>query len=390
MRNIKILTIIILSLSLFATLTRAQTTSTFVAGLKAPVKIIYAQSQGYFLVSEAGDPTIPNNGRVSIITNAGAPVTLLDGLPSGQAAPNNDASGPSALWLNGNTLYIVIGGGNEILNGPFPGTEIPNPHPNSPLFSSVLELRFHSNGAESANLNYQLLPADHSRLANGETIVLGGNGRPHATLRVVANFPDFTPNPRPDFPANVRASNPYGIVLTANTLYIADASQNMIRTVNLASGAIGTFFTYPPRPNPGMPPPPFIEAVPDGLRLVGNQLLVPLLTGFPFLPQFAEIRSIDLTTGTDSLFIGGLTSAIDVLPVSSNCVFCHPVYTLEFSTNQLMGAPGRLQRFDSPTTPTVIVNNLISPTSMALHPPSGDIFVTEIFPGRIIRVTLAP
>ncbi len=369
--------------------TKAQTTTTFVAGMKAPVKIIYGQPQGYFLVSEAGDALVPNNGRVSIVTNAGARLTLLDGLPSGPATPNNAPSGPSALWLNGNTLYIAIGAGNEVLNGPFPGTEIPNPHPNSPLFSSVLELQFHSIGAASDNLNYQLLPADHTRLANGETILLGGNGRPHASLRLVANFPDFTPNPRPDFPNNVRASNPFGVVLTANTLYVADAAQNMIRTVNPASGAIGTFFTYPPRPNPGMPPPPFIEAVPDGLRLLGNQLLVPLLTGFPFLPQFAEIRSIDLTTGTDSLFIGGLTAAVDVLPVSA-CGFCHPIYTLEFSTNLLMGAPGRLQRFDSPTTSTVIVNNLISPTSMALNPSSGDIFVTEIFPGRIIRVTLAP
>ena len=388
MRNIKILTIIILSLASLATLTKAQTTSTFVAGLKAPEKIIYAQPQGYFLVSEAGESAIANNGRVSIVTNAGARLTLLDGLPSGPAVPNNDPSGPSALWLNGNTLYIVIGSGNEVLNGPFAGTEMPNFHPNSPLFSSVLELQFHSTGVPLDNYNYQLLPADHSRLANGETVVLGGKGRPIALLRLAANFPDFTPNFRPDFPANVRSSNPFGAALTANTLYVADASQNMIRTVNLASGAIGTFFTYPPRPNPGMGP-PFIEAVPDGLRLVGNQLLVPLLTGFPFLPQFAEIRSIDLTTGVDSLFIGGLTSAIDVLPVSSGCVFCHPVYTLEISTNLLMGAPGRLQRFDSPTTPTVIVNNLISPTSMALHP-SGDIFVTEIFPGRIIRVTLAP
>ncbi|MBA3768950.1 MAG: hypothetical protein H0X08_00325, partial [Blastocatellia bacterium] len=245
--------------------TKAQTTSVFVAGLKAPVKIIYPQPQGYFLVSEGGD-AVPNSGRVSIVTNQGARLTLLDGLPSGPAGPNNDPIGPSALWLNGNTLYIVIGSGNVVLNGPFPGTTIPNPHPNSPLFSSVLELRFHSIGAASDNLNYQLLPADHTRLANGETILLGGNGRPHATLRVVANFPDFTHEPRPGVPNNVRDSNPFGLVLTANTLYVADAAQDMIRTVNLASGAIGTFFTYPPRPNPGMPPPPFIEAVPNGLR----------------------------------------------------------------------------------------------------------------------------
>ncbi len=367
---------------------KAQTTSVFVAGMKAPVKIIYGQTQGYFLVSEAGDVSIPNSGRVSIVTGAGARLTLLDGLPSGPSAPNNDPSGPSALWLNGNKLYIVIGVGNVVLRGPIGGTEIPNFHPNSPLFSSVLELQFHSVGAESDNLDFQLLPVDHSRLANGETILLSGKGRQTASLRLVANFPDFTPEPRPTVPNNVRNSNPFGVVLTANTLYVADAGQNMIRTVNPANGAIGTFFTYSPRPNPVMPP-PTVDAVPDGLRLFGNQLLVPLLTGNPFLPQFAEIRSLDLTSGTDSLFIGGLTSAIDVLPVSAGG-FCHRVYTLEISTNLRMGQPGRLQRFDSPTTPTVIAGNLASPTSMALPSPSGDIFVTEIFTGRIIRVTLAP
>ncbi len=36
--------------------------------------------------------------------------------------------------------------------------------------------------------------------------------------------------------------------------------------------------------------------------------------------------------------------------------------------------------------PVVIVSNLISPTSMARDEHTGDIFVTEIFTGRIIRV----
>jgi len=66
-------------------------------------------------------------------------------------------------------------------------------------------------------------------------------------------------------------------------------------------------------------------------------------------------------------------------------------YTLEVSTSITTGAPGRLQRFTSPGgTPTVISNTLISPTSMALHPPSGDLLVTEIFPGRITRISNIP
>jgi hypothetical protein len=54
----------------------------------------------------------------------------------------------------------------------------------------------------------------------------------------------------------------------------------------------------------------------------------------------------------------------------------------------LMGAPGRLRRHDLLNQQsTVISNSLITPTSMALHLPSGDLLITEIFPGRITRIS---
>jgi hypothetical protein len=371
---------------------QAQTTSVFTAGLKFPQKIIYAPQKGYFLVSEAGAPTISNNGRISIVTTAGARFTLLDGLPSGPATPGGDPSGPSALWIEGNKLYIAIGGGNEVINGPAPGSEIPNPNPNSPLFSSVLEYTF---PAFDFPLNRDrddvLTREDHFRLANGETVVLGRVGLlgasflPKPTLRVIANFPDFTPSFRPDVPNNVRPSNPFGLVLHSNTLYVADASQNNIRTVDLDDGSIGTLITYPPRVNPLPFGPPVIDAVPDSLRLVGNKLLVTFLTGFPFPSGQADVRQFDLDTNTDSQLIAGLTTAIDVLPVNNSG---NSFYTLEFSTNMLMGAPGRLQRFDLPNAPTVISNTLVSPTSMAKHPANGNLLVTEIFTGRIMRISI--
>lgn len=373
---------------------QAQTSSVFSAGLKFPQKIIYAPQKGYFLVSEAGVPIVPNNGRISIVTSAGARFTLLDGLPSGVAPPNSEPSGPSALWIEGNKLYIAIGGGNQVINGPAPGSEIPNPNPNSPLFSSVLEYTFPPFDSRLDRDRADVLTReDHFRLANGETIFLGRAGLlntsflPQPTLRVIANFPDFTPSFRPDVPNNVRPSNPYGLALDSNTLYVADASQNMIRTVDLDDGSAGTLITYPPRVNPLPFGPPVIDPVPDSLRLVGNRLLVTFLTGFPFPPGLADVRQFDLDTGTDSQLIGGLTTAIDVLPVNdtnSNTSY----YTLEFSTNMLAGAPGRLQRFDLPNAPTVISNSLISPTSMARHPSNGDLLVTEIFTGRIMRISI--
>lgn len=62
-------------------------------------------------------------------------------------------------------------------------------------------------------------------------------------------------------------------------------------------------------------------------------------------------------------------------------------FTLEFSTNQLMGAPGRLSLFErADAAPVVLVSNLTSPTSLTRDPATGDLFVTQIFPGVITRV----
>ncbi len=366
----------------------AQSTTVFTGGLNAPQKIIYAQRQRVFLVSEAGDSATPNNGRISILTKNGNRFTLIDGLPSGSAPPNAEVSGPSAISLRGNTLYIAISGGNSTMNGPAPGSEIPNPSPNSPIFSSVLELQLSPFALFGNRTNFHLSATDHTRLANGQTIVLGRFWWERSRLRLVANFPDYTPNPRPDVPNNVRTSNPYGLAISDDTLYVADASQNMLRTVDIEDGTIGTLISYPSRMNPTPIGPPFVEPVPDSVRLFNNKLLVTFLTGFPFAAGLADVRQYDLDSGVESQLIGGLSSAIDVLPVNEGG-FCSTAYTLEFSTNQLMQTPGRLQRFDTPTgPPTLISDSLISPTSMARDPQSGDLFVTEAFTGRIMRIAL--
>ena len=101
------------------------TTSVFASGLRAPTKAIFSPD-GNLLVAEAGNG--PNTGRISIIDGSGNRRTLIDGLPSGFAPPNNEPSGPSGLALRGRNLYIVIGAGDGTLSGPVPATEIPNPN----------------------------------------------------------------------------------------------------------------------------------------------------------------------------------------------------------------------------------------------------------------------
>jgi len=384
----KILTLclaIALTILLGVVASRAQGTSVFTTGLNNPSKIITA-GQTSLLVAEGGTTT-PNTGRISLVNRAtGARRTLIDGLPSGitRSGGAPDVSGPSGLKLNGQKLYLTIGAGDTAL--PVTGGFVANPAPSSALFDSVLELT---------------LPADYETLASGFTLsaanqtTLNGNAPvtltnaegKQLTIRLVANLPNFVVEPRPTLPDNIRESNLFGIELSGDSLYIVDASFNLLYRVSVTTGTNETFATFAARPNPTQMGPPFIEAVPDSIRLVGNNLLISFLTGFPFVTGFAEVRSVNLDTRAQTVFISNLTTALDVLPF--NGTGDNDSYlVLEFSTSFLTGQPGRLKLFTSRTeSPRILVNNLITPTSLARDAQTGSIFVTERTPGRITRVS---
>jgi hypothetical protein len=204
----------------------------------------------------------------------------------------------------------------------------------------------------------------------------------------VIDFRNFEFEPRPDFLGNVRNSNPFAIAVKGNKLYVVNAGLNLVRDVDIATSDSRVVARFAPKPNPLPFGPPVVDAVPDNIRVFGNQLLVTLLTGFPFAPGIAEVRKINLANNSQTTFIGGLTSAIDVLAVSGPQGE-DQFYTLEFSTDLLADAPGRLQFFSSANaTPVVIAGNLISPTSMARDEQTGSLFVTEIFTGRVIKIVV--
>jgi hypothetical protein len=150
---------------------------------------------------------VPNTGRISIVDpTSGAVRTLLDGLPSAlnlvgeQPAP----SGPSGLAMRERGLYVTIGSGNSTLRGPVPGSEIPNPNPSSPLFSSVLELHF-SGEIEMRTKGIILSDRDRAALATGHTLTFR-QSEDESSLFGLVNFPDYVAAPRPDFQANVASS----------------------------------------------------------------------------------------------------------------------------------------------------------------------------------------
>ena len=366
----------------------AQTTSVFTTGLNHPTKVI-TSADNSLLVSESGTMT-PNTGRISIVDRtSGARHTLISGLPSGVSnlggPPETD--GTTGICLQGRTLYVTNGIGDGARNVG-PGLEAPGLSPSSPIFDSILELTL-PGGYATLDSSFTLSLADQNTLAGGTSVVLTNSEGKQLTVRLVADLPDYRSEPRlPLNPDNVRASHLFGCEIYQKDLYVANAAFNLVHRVNIASGETTTFVTFPSKVNPlfGTIGGPFVEAVPDNIHRVGNQLLIPLLSGFPFAPGVAEIQAVSLKDAANQTLIPGLRSAIDVLQVETDGG-APSFYTLEFSSNQLAGSPGRMKFFSSAdATPEVVVPVLISPTSMTRDDSTGDIYVINIFPGTITRV----
>lgn len=383
-------TFLVLGFSLAA----AQSVTVHTTGMAFPTRLITGPDNT-LLVTEA-QAAAANTGRISIVDRTtGARRTLLAGLPSGvnnlggELAP----SGPTGLILQGNTLFVTIGPGDAVMNVG-PGLELPAPSPSSALFDSVLRLTLPRSYA-FLNEGFVMTPADQAAIsANGSVVLTNSYGQKMA-VSLVANLPDYRAEPRPGAPDNVRSSNLYGVEIFQKDLYVVDASFNLIHKISMDGRSVSTFVTFANRPNPlfGTIGGPFVEPVPDAIHRIGNTLLVPHLTGFPFIQGFSEVRAVSLQSGEHETLIPGLTSAIDVMKIGGEDLAGNGLsyLTLEFSSNQLAGAPGRIKYFSSSVdTGTVVVPVLITPTSMARDEATGDVFVTEMFTGRIIKASGLP
>ena len=394
-----------LACALSAAGARAQSVSVFAGGLKGPTKVVMT-ARGNLLVTESGDA--PNAGRLSLVDRqTRARRTILDGLPAGPSAEGG-ISGPSGLAVQGRTVYVSIGAGNAVQPGPAPGTEKANPNPSSPLLSSLLAVRVPANVEESA-AGFSLTPADHAALKGGARLTLTNAAGDRLTVEVVADFPDYVAEPRPDFADNVRVSNPFGVAVNGNLVYVVDASHNLVRVVGADSGAYTTLTTFAQYTNPLPFGPPKIDAVPDSVRLFGDRLLVTTLTGFPFPAGVAQVRQVNLVTGEQTPLINGLTTAMDALPVrvppaaeqgpplaqegpaeAAAAVDQARYFVLRLSDNMTQNAPGRLLLYDSATAaPVTLAAPLVGPTCLARDPKSGDLFITSIFTGLVYRVSVA-
>jgi hypothetical protein len=360
----------------------AQQTSVFATGLQLPYKLAVTPA-GTLLVSEAGGP--PNAGRISLISRAGARQSLLEGLPSGLSnSPDLTPIGPTGLAYRNRVLYISVGEGDSVRNGTTPGSLILNPAGvSSPLFHSVLRVRFDAD-LEGLQSPFVLKKEQHGTLADGYEVTLTNTDGRKATMDVLADFPPVTSDPNTIY----RHEDPFGLSLdqSGQFLYLAEAGQNALFRINAETGRTQVVTRFAPLPNPTKVGPPVIDSVPTATLVLGDQVLVTQLSGFPFLPGFGSVRAVDLTTKATGPWITGLNSAIDIaLRITSGGDY--QFFVLGFSSNMTATppGPGQLLLYDSPVG-RVIADQLVSPTGMVVDPLTGDIFVAELGPGRITRV----
>ena len=370
-----------LGLALLSVPASAQVVQPFASGLRSPIKLL-AQPEGQLLVVEAGNG--PNTGRLSFLDRDGRRSTIIDGLPSGFGGPGNaEPSGPAALLQVGRRLYVVIGSGDVAFEA---AAAIPNPSPSSPLFSSVLLLEFPDSAGEFG-FDFALPASSHAAIAAGQGVYLRNARGESVRVSRLADFPDYVAEPTAAEPRNVRISNPFGIVGNNAGIAVVDASFNRIWTIAItpALGAPVALTNFAPVLNtaPALGG-PVSEAVPTGIREVGNDYVVSLLTGFPFGAGAASVLRVNRFTGATERILTGLQTAVDVLPAPGSS---DQYYVLEYSRAFLANGPGRLIRVDGTRgTSLVLADPLQNATSMALDTRTGDLFVTELRANRIVKV----
>jgi len=341
---------------------------------------------GNLIVSETGS-AVPNSGRISIISPDGNRRTLIDRLPSG-TSDVGDPTGPAGIVMRGRSLYVLMSIGDSVVPAPVATRQYANPAVSSPIYSSVLEFTFSAN-VEKRTAGFIMSAADQQTLAAGARVIQSNGGGDTLEISLVTNFPDTIPDPLPGFPAIVRGSNPFGIALAGDQLYVTDGGRNLLWQVDIPTGTHAPLATFGTIPNPIFPAVggPVIEPVPTGIEYVNGQLLVTLFRGVPFAPNTSTVVQIDPVTGGQTPFITRLKTAIKVLQIEGSVDSDYLVLQHSSGPQPFFAGPGVVLRFDTPaSTPIVVADCFQRPTSMLLDEKSGILYVTELLSGRLLSI----
>ncbi len=356
--------------------------SVLVEGLQLPYKLLLTQD-GNLMVSEGGGA--PNTGRISLVSRSGNRTSVLEGLPSGPSNPEMTPMGPTGIALRQRTLFVAIGEGDAVRAGATPGSLVLNPAGmSSPLFSSVLSFRFDEDPDRIAS-PYVMTMAMQRMLADGHAVDIENAQGRKVHVELLTKFQQLLSDPQTVY----RHSDPFGLAMgqgRPEELYLVDSGQNTLVRIDTSTGRWHVLTRFAPTPNPTPVGPPVVDYVPTAAMVYGNEILVTNLSGFPFVPGQASVKSVNPRTGAADPWINGLTSAIDI-GMSRSPRGGPEFFVLSFSGNMRATPPaaGELWQFDTPAGRSIAT--FTSPTGMAVDGQTGDVFVCELATGRIMRVT---
>lgn len=285
-------------------------------------------------------------GAVTQILPGGGFERILTGLPSLVLANGTSEGGPAKLSFHGMTAYVTMGLGG-----------------NADLVRSDL-------GGGNANLFGTLL-----------RVTLSGQ------YQVVADVSahEVAVNPA----GGPVDSNPYGVLAQPGRRVVADAGANALIEA-LADGHTRALAILPALPGGREAVPTSVTEGPDGALYVG------LLTGFPFFQGSASVLRIASDGSSIETYAGGFTAIVDVAFDAGGAL-----YVLETASGQVPPFPppspglgaGRLKRQCPGGAPTVLLDGLTFPGSVAVGPDSAAYitnFGTSATGGEVLRLPVTP
>jgi Secretion system C-terminal sorting domain len=331
----KITLTICLSL-LFLNLLKAQL-SVVTSDLVSPAGV-EVDNYGNAWVTETG--TGMNDGRVLLVKPNGLKIPVIVNLPSAIDPGSGDTGGAwRTMQLGNNRLAVIIG------EGP------------TDKFGRILIF------------NLRGFRPGHSRPKTDADAI--------ASIEI-SSFAKAQPG--------VTNSNPFSAALDCyGNWYVADAGANMIIKVT-RHGHKSVFAKFPPIPNPTPIGPPVIDYVPT--KIIANPhggFYVCNLSGFPFLDGNSSILSIDMH-GNVRPYATGLTLLTDiVLDHRTGDLYALQFGSFKFPTPGFVFGSGKVHRISRGGRHREVVAENFGPGSGLDVNKRGDIYVTSLFTGQLLR-----
>lgn len=191
---------------------------------------------------------------------------------------------------------------------------------------------------------------------------------------------------------NVWVINPYDLTFDAAGIpVVTDASGNGVATMN-PDGTTRFIHRFDAIPNP-IKEGTTVQAVPTGIERVGDEYYVTLTGGCPYPVGAGQLVAIDDARGQRTV-LDGLNMPIDVAQGPDGTIWLLEFARFTTDASCFDGSgyqvkTGRLSRILADGTVETVLTELNFPGAI-LPMPDGSLYITEVFPGRVLHVTFGP